>query len=137
MEFFIFVSEQWLLITLLAALIAIFIISEQRKSGKSLGTSELVRLMNSEQAVVVDVRSAAEFEGGHIHGALNIPHQKLASRMAELEKYRDKTIVVVDKIGQHSGRAGKALSSNEFTVCRLSGGISEWQGSSLPLVKGK
>ena len=137
MEFFIFVSEQWLLITLLAALIAIFIISEQRKSGKSLGTSELVRLMNSEQAVVVDVRSAAEFEGGHIHGALNIPHQKLASRMAELEKYRDKTIVVVDKIGQHSGRTGKALSSNEFTVCRLSGGISEWQGSSLPLVKGK
>ena len=137
MEFFIFVSEQWLLITLLAALIAIFIISEQRKSGKSLGTGELVRLMNSEQAVVVDVRSAAEFESGHIHGALNIPHQKLASRMAELEKYRDKTIVVVDKIGQHSGRAGKSLSSNEFTVCRLSGGISEWQGSSLPLVKGK
>lgn len=137
MEFFIFVSEQWLLITLLAALIAIFIITEQRKAGKSLGTSELVRLMNNDQAVVVDVRSAAEFETGHIHGALNIPQQKLASRMAELEKYRDKTIVVADKIGQHSGGAGKALSSNGFNVCRLNGGISEWQGSSLPLVKGK
>jgi rhodanese-related sulfurtransferase len=136
-EFFIFASEQWLLITLLAALIAVFFLTEQGKSGKSLSTSELVRLINSDEAVVVDVRSAAEFESGHIHGALSIPHQKLASRIAELEKYRDKTIVVVDKIGQHSGAAGKKLSGEEFNVCRLGGGISEWQGSSLPLVKGK
>lgn len=137
MEIFVFVSEQWLLITLLAALIGVFLITEQRKSGKSLGTSELVRLMNSDEAVVVDVRSTAEYETGHIHGALSIPHLKLASRITELEKYRDKIIVVVDKIGQHSGAAGKALSSQEFNVRRLGGGISEWQGSSLPLVKGK
>ncbi len=137
MEIFIFVSEQWLLITLLAALIGVFFVTEQSKSGKSLGSSELVRLINNDEAVVVDVRSAAEFEAGHIHGALSIPHLKLASRIAELEKNRDKIIVVVDKIGQHSGAAGKALSSKEFNVRRLSGGISEWQGSSLPLVQGK
>lgn len=137
MEIFVFVSEQWLLITLLAALIGVFVLTEQRKSGKTLTTSELVRLMNNDEAVVVDVRSAAEFESGHIHGALSIPHQKLASRIAELEKYREKIIVVADKIGQHSGAAGKALNSQEFNVRRLGGGISEWQGSSLPLVKGK
>jgi rhodanese-related sulfurtransferase len=136
-EIFVFVSEQWLLITLLAALIGVFVLTEQRKSGKTLTTSELVRLMNNDEAVVVDVRSAAEFESGHIHGALSIPHQKLASRIAELEKYREKIIVVADKIGQHSGAAGKALNSQEFNVRRLGGGISEWQGSSLPLVKGK
>ncbi len=137
MDFFIFVSEQWLLISLLAALIAVFLLTEQSKSGKSLTTSELVRLMNNDEATVVDVRSAAEFESGHIHGSLSIPHQKLASRVAELEKFRDKIIVVVDKVGQHSGAAGKKLSSQEFNVRRLGGGISEWQGSSLPLVKGK
>jgi rhodanese-related sulfurtransferase len=136
-EIFVFVSEQWLLITLLAALVGVFFITEQSKSGKTLGTSELVRLMNNDEAVVVDVRSAAEFESGHIHGALNIPHIKLASRIAELEKHRDKIIVVADKIGQHSGGAGKTLSANEFNVRRLGGGISEWQGSSLPLVQGK
>ena len=86
MEIFVFVSEQWLLITLLAALIGIFFISEQNKSGKSLGSSELVRLMNKDEAVVVDVRTTAEYENGHIHGALSIPHLKLASRIAELEK---------------------------------------------------
>ena len=137
MEIFVFVSEQWLLITLLAALIGVFVLTEQRKSGKTLTTSELVRLMNDDEAIVVDVRSAAEFESGHIHGALSIPHLKLASRIAELEKYREKIIVVADKIGQHSGAAGKKLSAAEFNVRRLGGGISEWQGSSLPLVKGK
>jgi rhodanese-related sulfurtransferase len=136
-EIFVFVSEQWLLVTLLAALIGVFFLTEQSKSGKSLGTSELVRLINNDEAVVVDVRSTAEFESGHIHGALSIPHQKLASRAAELEKYRDKIIVLVDKIGQHSGAAGKTLNSLEFNARRLGGGISEWQGSSLPLVKGK
>jgi len=99
---FIFVSEQWLLISLLFALIGFFLFTEQRKSGKTLGTAELVRLMNSDQAVVVDVRTTAEFESGHIHGSRNIPHTKLASRIGELEKSRGKTIVVVDKIGQHS-----------------------------------
>ena len=137
MEIFVFVSEQWLLITLLAALIGVFVLTEQRKSGKTLTTSELVRLMNNDEAVVIDVRSNAEFESGHIHGALSIHHQKLASRIAELEKYREKIIVVADKIGQHSGPAGKKLSAAEFNVRRLGGGISEWQGSSLPLVKGK
>ena len=137
MDLFIFVSQQWLLITLLAALIGVFFLTEQGKSGKSLSTSELVRLINNDEAVVIDLRSTAEFEAGHIHGALSIPHQKLASRIAELEKHRDKIIVVADKIGQHSSAAGKKLNSAEFNVRRLGGGISEWQGSSLPLVKGK
>lgn len=137
MEIFVFVSEQWLLITLLAAFIGIFFLTEQSKSGKTLGSSELVRLINNEDAIVLDVRTSAEFENGHIHGALNIPHQKLNSRITELEKYRSKTIVVVDKIGQHSASVGKILNSKEFNARRLSGGISEWQGSSLPLVQGK
>ena len=134
---FIFVSEQWLLISLLLALIGVFLFTEQSKSGKTLGTAELVRLMNSDQAVVVDVRTAAEFESGHIHGSRNIPHTKLASRIGELEKVRDKTIVVVDKIGQHSGGAGKLFTKDNYDARRLSGGISEWQGASLPLVSGK
>ena len=130
MNIFIFVSEQWLLISLLFALIGFFLFTEQRKSGKTLGTAELVRLMNSDQAVVVDVRTTAEFESGHIH-------TKLASRIGELEKSRGKTIVVVDKIGQHSGGAGKLLTKDNYDARRLSGGISEWQGASLPLVSGK
>ena len=137
MDFFIFVSEQWLLISLLIALIGVFLFTEQRKSGKSISTAELVRLMNSEEAVVVDLRTAAEFESGHIHGSRNIPHNKLAGRIAELEKVRSKIIVVVDKIGQHSGGAGKALTKENYDARRLGGGISEWQGASLPLVSGK
>jgi rhodanese-related sulfurtransferase len=136
-NFFIFVSQQWYLFALLIALIALFLYTEQRKSGKSIGTAELVRLMNSDQAVVVDVRPSSEFDSGHIHGARNIPHSKLASRIAELEKSRDKIIVLVDKLGQHSGGAGKTLGKEGYSVQRLGGGISEWQNAGLPLVTGK
>jgi len=45
--------------------------------------------------------------------------------------------VVVDKIGQHSGGVGKTLTKESYDVRRLGGGISEWQGASLPLVSGK
>ena len=136
MDIFVFVSEQWVLISLLMGLIGLFFFTEQNKAGKSLGTAELVRMMNSEEAIVIDVRATAEFESGHIHGAKNIPHTKLVSRMAELEKHRNKIIVVVDKFGQHAGGAGRALNKEGFNVRRLSGGVSEWQNASLPLVKG-
>jgi len=136
-NFFIFVSQQWYLFALLIALIALFLYTEQRKSGKSIGTAELVRLMNNDQAVVVDVRPSTEFDSGHIHGSRNIPHNKLVSRIAELEKSRDKTIVVVDKLGQHSSGAGKTLGREGYSVQRLGGGINEWQNASLPLVTGK
>ncbi len=137
MDFFIFVSEKWFLFALLIALIALFLLTEQNKSGKTIGTSELVRMTNNDQAIVVDVRPSAEFDLGHIHGSRNIPHSKIASRIAELEKYRSTIIVLVDKLGQHSGGAGKVLSKEGYDVQRLRGGISEWQGASLPLVTGK
>ena len=110
--------------------------TERAKGGKPLTPSELVRLMNNDEAVLVDVRDAAEFKAGHITDAVHIPHNKMAGRISELEKYRDKTIVVADKIGQHAGAVGKLLSKEGYNVRRLSGGMSEWAGQNLPTVAG-
>jgi rhodanese-related sulfurtransferase len=44
--------------------------------------------------------SGQGFPAGHIVGAVNIPQDKLAARMAELEKHKAKTIIVVDAMGQ-------------------------------------
>ena len=86
MEFFVFVSEQFVLISLLVGLIFIFAWTERSKGGKSMSSSQLVQMMNADEAVLVDVRPANEYQAGHIHGAINIPHTKIASRMSELEK---------------------------------------------------
>jgi rhodanese-related sulfurtransferase len=117
-------------------LIFIFAWTERSKGGKSISTSQLVQMMNADEAVLVDVRPSGEFQSGHIHGAINIPHTKIASRISELEKCRSKTIVLADNMGQHAGGAGRALSKEGYNVRRLSGGMTEWQGQSLPVVQG-
>ncbi len=56
--------------------------------------------------------------------------------MSELEKHKEKPLVLVCKMGQHSGAIGKKLAAQGFTgVRRMSGGMMEWQNSNLPLVK--
>jgi rhodanese-related sulfurtransferase len=57
-------------------------------------------------------------------------------RVSELEDSKDKPIVVVCKIGQHSSAAGKKLKQLGFeNVRRLSGGMAEWNAAGLPVVK--
>jgi rhodanese-related sulfurtransferase len=110
--------------------------TERSRSGKSLSPSEVTRMLNSDEAIVVDVRDKKEFSEGWITGAIHLPFASVKSRIAELEKYKDKHIILVDKMGQHSGAAGKILLAEGFeNIARLQGGISEWKSSNMPLVR--
>ncbi|MDG0969256.1 MAG: rhodanese-like domain-containing protein [Porticoccaceae bacterium] len=135
MDIFIFASEQWLLLSTFLVLLYLFIFTERTKGGKPISSTELVSAMNAETAILIDVRPSNEFQAGHIHGAIDIPHTKIASRISELEKYRERTIVLVDQMGQHAGSAGKILSKDGFNVRRLSGGMNDWQHQNMPVVK--
>ncbi|HAZ79388.1 MAG TPA: rhodanese-like domain-containing protein [Porticoccaceae bacterium] len=135
MDIFIFASEQWLLLSTFLVLLYLFIFTERTKGGKPISSAELVSAMNAETAILIDVRPSNEFQAGHIHGALDIPHTKIASRISELEKYRERTIVLVDQMGQHAGSAGKILSKDGYNVRRLSGGMNDWQHQNMPVVK--
>lgn len=137
MDIFTFVGQEWLLITVLFALIALLIITTRKDGGLPIATAELVQLMNSKEAVLLDVRTSNDFNAGHIHGSINIPHSQFAGRISELEKQRDKLLVVTDQMGQHAGSIGKLLKANGYQVRRLNGGISSWRQDSLPLVRGK
>jgi|TARA_E500000178_G_scaffold319517_1_gene341875 rhodanese-related sulfurtransferase len=134
---FIFVSQEWLLITFLFALIAALVAVTRKNNGLPIVAGELVTLMNQDKAVLVDVRSANDFKQGHIHGSINIPHNALASRTSELEKHKSSLIVLADQMGQHAGTAGGLLTKQGYDIRRLSGGISQWKHSNLPLVSGK
>ncbi len=127
-----FVSNHYVLSSLFVALL---ILTETRKGGKSLSNRELTALVNSGEGVVLDVRAKKEFDAGHIVDALNIPYEKLVSRTGELEKHKAKTIIVVDAMGQHAGTACRELQKAGFTAAKLSGGISSWRGDNLPVVK--
>lgn len=136
-DFFVFVSQEWLLITTLAVLMVVYAMRERIKNGKPIPAYEVTRLLNNEEAVLLDVREASEFKTGHISGALNLPYKKVTAEAEQmLAPHRDKIIVVADKLGQHAGAAGRTLGQKGFDVRRLAGGITEWQNQGMPLVKG-
>lgn len=137
MDFFNFVAQEWLLVTILIALIYIYVLRDRVKSGRPLSPHEVTRLVNEGNSVVVDLREGSEFKAGHIVNSVNIPYSKLSKETAEVASYKDKTIILVDKLGQHAGAVGRLLGKEGFEVRRLNGGIAEWQAQSLPLVKGK
>jgi rhodanese-related sulfurtransferase len=137
-QVFEFVGNHPFLVGTFALLLALFIRNEASRGGRSVSAQELVNLVNKDGAIVIDVRDAKEFETGHIVGAINIPHGAMENRMSELNKYKDKILVLACKMGQHSGAAGTTLRKAGFAqVVRLAGGISEWRNQSLPVVKGK
>jgi len=76
-----------------------------------------------------DAEIIAKLEG------LNIPFDKLAERMVELEKHKAKTIIVVDAMGQHAGMVARDLKKAGYTAAKLGGGIASCRGDNLPVVK--
>jgi len=133
-SFFVFISEQWMLVSGLLVLIYVFAFSEQKKAGKQLSVHELTRLLNDDAAILIDLRDSKEYAAGCITSAINIPSAKLDSRISELEKYRTQKIVLVDKIGQQAAPAGRKLRLAGYDVQRLRGGMGEWMHQSLPVV---
>jgi phage shock protein E len=75
-------------------------------------------------ALLLDVRTPAEFAGGHVDGALNIPVQVLGQRLGDLGA-KDREIVVYCQSGGRSARAATELRAAGFTVHDL-GGIGNW-----------
>jgi rhodanese-related sulfurtransferase len=131
-----FLAQQWILAAALLAVVVMLVLHETRKSGPSLSPQQAINLVNSEQGVFLDLRDSADYKQGHIVDAVNIPSTRLAERAAELEKYRDKPIILVCKMGQQAGAAGKQLKAQGFEkVYKMTGGMMEWGNLQLPLVK--
>ena len=137
-QFFEFIANHWLLSTTFAALLVAFFINEMKRSGQSISSQQLVNLVNQEKAVVLDVPDTGEYSAGHITDAINIPHSSLQSRLKEIEKFKERPIVIVCKMGQHAGSMGTMLKKAGFrNVSRLRGGLSSWQAENMPLIKGR
>ena len=76
--------------------------------------------------IVVDVRTAREFKGGHIDGAVHMPLGDLATRAAELP--RDRTIATICEGGYRSSLAASVLSRvGVDRLVNVTGGMSAWR----------
>ncbi len=76
-------------------------------------------------ARLVDVRSPAEFQSGHIEGAVNIPLQTLSSKVSSLGA-KDRPVIVYCASGTRSAMARSALKGQGFTQVFNLGGMHRW-----------
>ena len=104
--------------------------------GKGLSPAEATLMINRQDAVVVDVRETNEWGEGHIAGARHIALGQLDKRIAELEKFKSRPIIVCCASGSRaSGACGQLKKAGFEQVFNLDGGLSAWTGASLPLTR--
>lgn len=85
------------------------------------------RLQRNPDALLIDVREPAEFRGGHLPRAINIPLSQLQSRMGELTQ--NKEVLLYCRSGMRSKQAGMLLRNQGIEqLGHLQGGIMGWSG---------
>ena len=105
--------------------------------GCSKGSSEAYNEIDSTKTVeligetkntlVIDVRDADAYAEGHLTNAINIPFDEFEEKIADLEGYKDQTIVLICNTGNKSGKAGKMLVDKGFTkVYNAEDGMDEF-----------
>ena len=105
--------------------------------ANAVNPGEATLLINREDAHVIDVREADEFARGHLPDARHIPLSKLSERIGDIEKFKDKPVIVCCASGMRSSRACRQLGKFGFTnVHNLAGGIDAWIGAGYPVKKG-
>lgn len=134
-----FVVNNWYLFAALAVVLYLLLapIARQRLYGiRHLSPAQAIQLINRENGVVLDVCEPNEFATGHIANAVNIPLPHLKERARELEKYRDRPVIVSCRSGNRSLKGALLLHKQGFgKVYSLGGGILVWQRENLPLEK--
>jgi rhodanese-related sulfurtransferase len=132
-----FLTRHWILSSALLAVLVLMALNElwmMLRSEKKLSPPDAVRLINDNNALVLDVRSVADFKKGHIINALNIPLAKLEERIGEIGKNKEKPVLCYCMLGSSAPQACTRLKKLGFTtVYSLRGGLNAWQGASLPV----
>ncbi|MCL2523146.1 MAG: rhodanese-like domain-containing protein [Betaproteobacteria bacterium] len=107
-------------------------------AGRGLTPAEATLLINREDAYILDVREADEFVNGHLPEARNIPLGKLSERIGELEKFKERALLICCAAGVRSGKASAQLKKNGFSKTHnLAGGVDAWVAAGYPVKKGK
>ncbi len=131
-----FSVNHWDMVLALLATLAMLVFTERRKAAPSVSPQQATVLGNNDDALMLDIRSAADYKTGRILNAKNIPFAELSKRISDLQQYRDKPIVLICKTGQTAASAANVLRKEGYTkVYRMTGGMLEWSNQGLPLVR--
>lgn len=105
---------------------------------KSVNPAELTRLINQENAILVDVSLSKDFEKAHIAGARNVPSSQVDPKAKPFSDIGEHPLALVCRSGQQSADIARQLAKAGFKkLFWLDGGLGAWQGADLPVIKGR
>lgn len=134
-----FMSNHWIMVSAFLVVLALVIFNELQtanKRVKNISPQAAVQLINTQEAVVLDLRETEPFSKGHIIDAIRVKQDDFTQN--KMNKYKEKSIILVCSRGQESANLANSLQAQGFSKVQiLAGGITAWQTAGLPLVKGK
>lgn len=140
-DFIEFSQHNWLLFLALFAILGLLVGNEVLRKIRgisALNAAEALRLINDQDAWVLDIREGSEYKEIHIPQARHIPLASLRERLGELSKAGDKPIIVYCRSGNASQSACALLKKNGIAnVYSLNGGLSAWLDAHLPISRKK
>jgi rhodanese-related sulfurtransferase len=134
-----FVENNWMMILVLVvsgAMLVWPLVQRRLSPATDIGNLELTRLINTANALIVDVRETREYEGGRLPNAVHIPLSQLQNRGGELARHVSRPVVAYCATGNRSRSATAALARLGFTqIYNLQGGYRTWKDAGLPVEK--
>ena len=110
------------------AVVGFLIYNRVLSNVPSISSEESQKVISDNNYRFLDVRTNGEYSDGHIPNSIHIPLQDIQSRISEIEKIKDKKIIVYCRSGARSSMASKTLLKEGFDVSNLTGGIMSWKG---------
>jgi rhodanese-related sulfurtransferase len=136
-----FLGNHYLLALAFVGVLAALLANEAQRFTRgytALTPAGLTQLINRENALLIDVSSAQDFEKGHVPGAKHVAMGQFDPENKDLIKVRELPVALVCKTGQTSAQAAQRLKKAGFTkVFWLEGGLNAWNEAQMPLAKGR
>ena len=103
--------------------------TEREVSYRQITMDEAIAMMEEEEGyIILDVRTAAEFDEKHIPGAINVPNEAIGTDAIPELPDKDQQILVYCRSGNRSKQASEKLIKLGYTNVVEFGGIIDWPG---------
>lgn len=131
------IQKGLLALALLAVVVFVPRIISRFRQGPTLSIEDLnERLLQNDELLLLDVRSAADYRGelGHVSGSRNIPLEELEARLSELSAYLEKPVALICTTDRRSKKAAQLLTKQGFADLHVvTGGMTLWNKMALPV----
>jgi len=96
---------------------------------------QAIRLINRDNAIVLDIRPNDAYRNGHIIDAQSVVPQEIRQSLKKLEKFKGRPIIIVSNASNESQKIAALLLKHGYNAYSITGGMRAWSEAQMPLVK--